>query len=497
MIRILLAACLLPGFLRAQAPLKLLVNEKKTYQVLHDFGASDAWACQFAGLWPDEQRNQLADWLFSTDTTASGQPKGIGLTMWRFNLGAGSTQQGRESGIRDEWRRAESLLDSNGTYDWRRQAGQQWFLQAAKRRGVPYFLAFFNSPPIHLTKNHKAFADKGLCNIDSAQYNAMAVYAVDALEGLHKTTGVSFDFMAPVNEPQWDWSDGGQEGSPFLNREISGLVKAFAAQLKARRVSTKIIVPEAGHIKYLLEDSDKPGRGNQVNDLFTPGANYIGNLPQVAKVAAAHSYFSTAPYDKGVALRKQVAERVSAIKGLAFWQSEYCILGDNEGEINGSRRDTGITSALYLARTVHTDLVAGNATAWQWWLAISPYDYKDGLIYIEKSKTGGWLQDSKMLWAFGNYSRFVRPGMQRVEATITGAGDKLLVSAWKDKKTKQTVAVIVNLEKSAATIDAGTRVTTYTTSAGQRLAKAVVNGPVQIQPESIVTLLLDNSKIAR
>ncbi|HLO37756.1 MAG TPA: glycoside hydrolase, partial [Lacibacter sp.] len=103
-------------------PVKISININKQFQVIENFGASDAWACQFAGLWPDEKKNAIADLLFSTDTFSDGSPKGIGLSQWRFNIGAGSTQQGESSGIRDEWRRAESFLEPNGTYNWNRQA---------------------------------------------------------------------------------------------------------------------------------------------------------------------------------------------------------------------------------------------------------------------------------------------------------------------------------------------------------------------------------------
>ena len=80
---------------------------------MHNFAASDAWACQFVGSWPDEKKNVIADWLFSTDTLANGTPKGIGLTMWRDNIGAGSANQGSASGINDEWRRAASFMDNS------------------------------------------------------------------------------------------------------------------------------------------------------------------------------------------------------------------------------------------------------------------------------------------------------------------------------------------------------------------------------------------------
>ena len=100
------------------------IDLSKTHQTINNFSASDAWSCQFVGNWPDEKRNKIADLLFSMDTLKDGSPKGIALSMWRFNIGAGSAEQGPESGIKDEWRRAESFFNIDGTYNWKNQAGQ-------------------------------------------------------------------------------------------------------------------------------------------------------------------------------------------------------------------------------------------------------------------------------------------------------------------------------------------------------------------------------------
>ena len=88
---------------KAQQPETIVIhyNENDTRQTIQNFAASDAWACQFAGNWPEEKKNAMADWLFSLDTFANGNPKGIGLSMWRFNIGAGSAEQGDSSGIPD------------------------------------------------------------------------------------------------------------------------------------------------------------------------------------------------------------------------------------------------------------------------------------------------------------------------------------------------------------------------------------------------------------
>ena len=118
----------------ASEPLVVKVSPEVRYQVIDGFGASDAWRAQFVGKnWPEAKREQIADLLFSREVDAEGNPKGIGLSLWRFYLSAGTAEQGRESGIANPWRRGESFLSADGSYDWDKQAGQKWFLQAAKK----------------------------------------------------------------------------------------------------------------------------------------------------------------------------------------------------------------------------------------------------------------------------------------------------------------------------------------------------------------------------
>lgn len=491
--------CYLHNNAQTAGDVTLSLNAKKTFQTIDNFAASDAWSCQFVGNWPAAKKNAIADWLFSMDTTSAGNPKGIGLSMWRYNLGAGSTQQGDASGIGDEWRRAASLLESNGTYNFNNQGGQQWFLTAAKQRGVSKFLAFVNSPNVQFTNNKRASAEKGLSNLDSSQYKNFASDICKSLEGLRKKIGVKFDYISPVNEPQWDWSDNGQEGTPYSNKEVAAITKVLGNTLKEQKLSTKILLAEAGLIAYLFTDYDKPGRGNQVYDFMNASSPlYLGNIKSVAPVMAAHSYFTTSPYSKSIELRQQLLHKVDSVKGLSYWQSEYCILGDNNGEIDGSKRDTGMKAALYIARVIHADLAIANAAAWQWWLSISPYDYKDGLIYIDQNKMDGNYYDSKMLWALGNYSRFIRPGMKRIELASSQTDDSLLASAYIDQRQKTIVAVVVNSGKEQRNLHLqglttkrkNTSIETYTTDASRKLDKQTQNGTVTIDPQSITTLVI-------
>ncbi|BAV08906.1 O-Glycosyl hydrolase [Filimonas lacunae] len=487
------------SYAQQQQPVTVHFNAGTTYQTVRNFAASDAWCGQFVGNWPAAKKNQVADWLFSRDTLPNGAPKGIGLSLWRVNLGAGSTQQGDSSGIRDEWRRAASFRAKGS----KEVQAQLWWMQAAKARGVTQFLGFYNSPPVHITRNGKAFATGGKTNLDSTAYNAFALEAVKDIQEVKKQTGIRLNYLSPVNEPQWDWSDGGQEGCPYFNNDIYGVVKAMHQAFVSNRIATKLLVTEAGQYNYLLPQSNKPGKDNQVQAFFQPGEScYIGNLSSVSNTIAAHSYFTTSPATDAIAMRKRIGNQVAGVKGLEFWQSEYCILGDNAGEINGSKKDTGITAALYLAGVVHNDLVYANAAAWQWWLAISAYNYKDGLIYVDKNKADGNYSDSKMLWALGNYSRFVRPGMQRIAVDAPGT---LRVSGFVDGVARELVFVVVNAESQSQLLnfvndvagvnDATAQAIVYTTSHAGGLQKSYssINNTV-IPAQSIVTVVVHYNK---
>lgn len=500
---------------KQQPKTTVVVNLNAIKQTIHSFGASDCWTAKYIGKWADVQKkNQVADLLFSTDTLQDGSPKGIGLSLWRFNIGGGSYEQGTNSNIADEWRREECFLNADGTsYDWTKQAGQQWFLQAAKQRGVKYVLGFSLTPPVYMTQNGKAYNGSGTTAMN-IQVGKMDAYA-DFLSQV--TKHFQFDYLSPVNEPQWAWgqaTSAGQEGTQATNTEIATLVKSLSSKLSGS--SAKIVVGEAGRWEYLT-GSNSDNRGDQINQFFSAAsANYIGNLPAVEKAISSHSYFTTCPADNMINVRKQVAAKISQVDGsLQTWQTEFGILGDICGKLNGSPRSTNIDYGLYVASVLHHDLTVANVTTWQWWLAMSPYNYSDALVYINdpagqinvtNTKPDGIVLDSKQLWSFGNYARFIRPGMKRITAGEQGVTDlvaaagSLMVSAYKDETSKKLVVVVVNPEakdkllrltgeNSPLTLT-GNTVAVYTTDFAYNLKKTVnAMNNITVPARSVVTLV--------
>ncbi len=491
--------------------LSLNFNDQK--QQMHSFGASDAWSTQFIGKnWPDEKRERIAELLFSKEIDENGTPLGAGLSGWRFNIGAGSAEQGSASEINDEWRRAECFLNADGTYNWDKHLGQRWFLQAAKGYGLDNITAFVNSPPVHYTKNGKAWSSGGnSANLKSDKYEDFALFITTVIKELNSQDELDIKYISPVNEPQWDWDNKGQEGSPFTNAETAQTVRRLSSELLNQGLSTQIEVSDAAHLSYIYKYGDKPERGNQAHEFFSEESDqYIGDLTNVGLKISGHSYYSTYPVSTLLQERRSVANAVSEVHpDLRFWQTEYCVLEGND-EINGNGRDLGIDPALYTARLIHFDITVAQSATWYWWLAVSPYDYKDGLIYIDKNKSDGELYDSKILWALGNYSQFVRPGMFRYnvirsdnqsdEASSTG----LMVSGYAPADKSRAIFVMVNYAKTVTypvkvkTIDnrEAKSIKLYTTSAKSEdnLKQSVHSSAdeiISLPPRSVVTVVMD------
>jgi O-glycosyl hydrolase len=500
------------------------INLTADKQTIHSFGASDCWGIKFVGKnWPLAKRNEIADLLFSKDLDASGNPKGIGLSLWRVNIGAGSFEQGAASNISSEWRREECFQNAAGVYDWTKQAGNRWFAQAAKARGVENLLLFSIAAPVHLSKNglatgNPAAIELGRINLQPDKFDEYADFMAEVAKN-YTQAGMPINYISPVNETNWNWVLGpsgqaSQEGTSATNAEVFQLTTELNAKILAKGLSTKIALCESGGHGYTSASiSGNANRSDFINYFWSPtSSGYVGNLPTVEKIISSHSYGAQANVPSLINNRTNLLNRLSTVNNtVKFWQSEYCVLGTEDG-ITGPGRDLGINAALYIARVIHTDLAVGNAASWQWWLGVSPSDYKDGLVYIADpggvmgelpaTKNDGIIYKSKMLWALGNYSRFVRPGMIRVDASLSGIADataaatSIMISAYKNPVTKELVVVVINMGTTDERIKFGSlfssaNLKTYTTDATRELqfSNTSAGGNITVGARSIVTYI--------
>lgn len=500
-------------------PLEVKSRPEVRYQVIDGFGASDAWRVQFVGKnWPIAKRDRIADLLFSREVDQEGNPKGIGLSIWRFYISSGTAEQGDASGIDNPWRRGECFMTASGCCDWSKHAGQRWFLEAARKRGVERYLAFSNAAPVYMSNNGKGYASQGdiHLNVKPGHIEDYAKYLVDVVDHFNQT-GMGFDYLSPVNEPQWNWDGADQEGTPALNEEIYALVRYLSDGLSARGLTTQIVIGEAGTIGHACMSMESmsiksKGRDDQAHFFFKEDSPfYIGNLPNVEMILSAHSYHSVWPVDKQIEYRLMMNDLLKkANPDLGYWMSEYCILEKNDEIGGGHGRDLTMKTALYVARIIHHDLTLCNAKSWQWWTALSQCDYKDGLIYLDDGSLGdtgkmgvdveslhydGVVRESKLLWVLGNYSRFIRPGMVRIACSTfqkQSAEDGLLISAYTELKTGRVVYVFTNLSAQAKQVNLGLekQAETYTTDETKNLERSIqCLSHCNIPEKSVVTVV--------
>lgn len=452
--------------------LKLTLDENVTYQTIESFGVSGAWWSQDVGGWTEgkeagvQPREQIAELLYDKE-------KGIGLTNYRYNIGAGTADSTEKySGIGDIWRRAESFLDENGNYDWTKDENAVWFMNKAVDMGAEELVFFCNSPIVSLTKNGKGCGDANeggtTSNLPKENYRAFAEYVLDVVEHFIDE-GYPVKYVSPVNEPQWEWT-GGQEGCHYEPEELVDFLNVFLDVLEERNIEgLELSAPELGewgNTSYKYYDA-----------IFADE-----RLKNSLTSLDVHSYWSdtnakTAFMDY---LNKQ------GLTGLNLKMSEWCEMK------NG--RDTGMSSAMELAITVQTDLTKLNVSSWQYWIAVSCYEYRDGLIYVFKGNHE--VVETKRLWALGNFSRFVRPGYVRVDSTVDNLN--VLSSAFKgtdDEGRENLVVVLVNNSDSQFTLDAGsfegyTSGEVYVTDKEHSLEKTedVKAASINIPAKSIVTV---------
>ncbi|GEO06552.1 xylanase [Adhaeribacter aerolatus] len=511
---------LLPGLGWAQQqnpkPLLITVDLKKKAQTINNFGAAGCWYAEGIGKhWPAEKKERIAELLFSREVDAQGNPKGIGLSAWRFNIGGGTAEQGDSSGIRDVNRRVEGFLNNDGSYNWNKQPGQTWFLQKAKQYGVENLIAFANTPPVQYTQNGLGFKTTKdyRSNLQPDKYEAYTNFLAEVLRH-YEGKGLGFKYISPVNEPQWDWTgkfgEAKQEGTPWQNPEIARVVRALDNSLTTKKLATQIILPEAAKLTYLY--GEKAPAARQTQQFFGKGSpSHLGNLKHVPPLVVGHSYFTDEGDSAIVAVRQQVADTARHY-GVRFWQSEYSMLADGFREGTKARR-TAMDCGLFLAKLIHQDLTVANAAAWQFWNAFEPgraeFDTRYYLIALQPNAThtDGNYQQTKNLWALGHYSLFIRPGMHRLNINRSdklnpvAAAQKVMVSAYTGQKGELVVVAINyepearNLQLAAKGMNKGTTYQRYVTTASpddnlKRYPGGKLNQAISLPPRSITTLVV-------
>ncbi len=389
------------------------------HQIIESFGTSGCWWSQYVGGWENEYkdtglsvRDEIAMLLFDRE-------KGIGLSSYRYNIGAGSADSGKGT-YSDPHRRAQSFETAPFQYNWNKDANAVWFMKKAAELGVKEVVMFCNSPLERLTINGTAQVTKGSKeNILPENYDDFARYVMDVAEHF-KEEGIPVKYISPINEPQWEWT-GGQEGCHYEPNAIAKVYRAFWEELNNRSELKGVALsgPESGEWK----GEAIAYTSALLND--TVLGSYFDTIDN-------HSYWSDTA--SKTAFRRWMDANHPEVK---LRMSEWCEM------VNGS--DVTMASAFELARVLQEDLTVLDVVSWQNWVAVAPGGYHDGLIYVNEQKKT--LNPLKRLWGYGNYSRFIRPGYQRVgikESSDTKELRPVAFTGINEEGKEELVLVVIN-----------------------------------------------------
>ena len=232
----------------------------------------------------------------------------------------------------------------------------------------------------------------------SQYYQSYANFQTDYVKNVKAQCGVDLYALSVQNEPNLDvsYASADWSGQTFHDYILNNLGPTIAAN----GITTKIMVPENSRWGFSLADIT-------LND--PNAAKYVG-------VLATHNYCGMpAPYPLG------------QNQGKHLCQTEVS---------DFSASDTSIGNALGYATKIHNTMVNANANAWHYGWAVSGNNDNEGRAVKDGTPT-------KRVYIMGNFSKFVRPGWYRVDATAAPAG-KVLASAYKDPSTLKCAVVAVN-----------------------------------------------------
>ncbi len=280
----------------------------------------------------------------------------------------------------------------------------QWYralptAQAASDMGVTIFASPWE-PPSSLAESG---GSNGKLHLPESNYGAYAQHLND-FGNYMKNNGVDLYAISVQNEPDY-----AHEWTYWSSDETTN----FLANYGDKITSTRVMSPES--FQYSPENASWILGGQD------GGKKYYSKILNNQKAMANCDLFGTHFYGT---TRDWMNFPALESCGKEIWMTEVYV---PNSEANSNER---WPEALQVAENIHNGLVVGNMSAYVWWYIRRNYGpmNEDGTI----SKRGDMM---------AQYSKFVRPGFVRVDATEK-PDSNLLVSAY--KKDNQVVVVAIN-----------------------------------------------------
>ncbi|MBE6719684.1 MAG: hypothetical protein E7571_03380 [Ruminococcaceae bacterium] len=415
------------------------IDTTATYQTVEGFGASGAWWAQEAGQW--ENAKDILRLLYSKNG-------GIGLNIYRYNLGAGSRDI-NDTTMYIDGERTNCFLQSDGTYNWNNDPGAMNALNWANKFCPNVKVELFcNSAPVYMTENGHAYCnalhegETAPANLSADNYQKFATYVATCAEHFIDE-GYNVTEVSPINEPEWGWngwynSDGSvsmnQEGCHFEPTEARDFYNnAMIPTLEANsKLNGKVELAvwecaQLNHSWWWNEFLNYVFSSKKSTNIFGQSQaddyqKYNSAIRRYVDTLDTHSYWASTDDRNTVKSQLASSNYFKTIQKIKC--SEYCqmyndyssgVIGHIQAE-GGSTNGMSIDYGLAMADIIYQDMTILNAVEWDWWTACGKGVYTDSLVYIDSNNHSN-IQTSKRLWCLGNYSKFIQEGAKRIMVT--------------------------------------------------------------------------------
>lgn len=410
-------------------------------QVTND-GAFEGWGtslCWWANrLGSSEKLIKDSARLFFSD-------EGLGLNIMRYNIGGGDDPSHKhikrtDSEMPGWWKYDEDkkIFVFNSDTDKNQLSVLRECYKASGDDA--YVEAFSNSPPYYMTVSGCSSGGKNPIsnNLKKSQIVPFAQYLANVCDYIQKNHNIKIKSLAAMNEPftnYWRYFSEKQEGCHVSPGKMqSDVLVAAAKALREKNLS---------HITVTA--SDETNTRLQLIALKKLSREALSAVGRVS----THTYSKATP--KVGKLAREMGKNI--------WMSETdwsSTSGENPGEMG---------PALWLSEKIIEDIYTIMPSAWVIWQIVAAYISRvpdsEGRLDMSQMpdlNKGFWgtafadmdkeeIYLTQKYYAFGQFSRYIRPGMTIVHT------DKKSLGAY-DKKTGRIVLVCVNTKEKDEEIKA-------------------------------------------
>lgn len=303
--------------------------------------------------------------------------------------------------------------------------------QFATQMGVTVFASPWE-PPANLTESG---GSNGKLHLPKSNYAAYAKHLND-FGTYMKNNNVDLYAISVQNEPDY-----ASEWTYWSTDETTDFIANYGDQI----TSTRLMSPES--FQYAPENASWVPDG---------GKKFYRKILNNSKAMANCDLFGTHFYGTQ---RSWMDFPDLENSGKEIWMTEVYVPNSDKDSANR------YPEALQVSENIHNAMVVGNMSAYTWWYIRRNYGLmtEDGKI-------------SKRGYCMAQYSKYVRPGDVRIDATEQPT-DNVYVSAYKGDDNQVTIVAINKGTESYSqqfAVDADAQITEvdrYRTSASENLAK--------------------------